>query len=38
MKVLNLYSGLGGQRNSDEWDKHSVTAVEINPAILKEIK
>ena len=34
MKVLNLYSGLGGNRSS--WgDNHNVTAVEFNPQIAE---
>lgn len=32
MKILNLYSGIGGNRKL--WgDKHEITAVEIDPAI-----
>ena len=34
MKILNLYSGLGGNRRL--WgDSHDITAVEINPDIAK---
>jgi DNA (cytosine-5)-methyltransferase 1 len=33
MKVLNLYSGIGGNRNL--WQDVEVTAVEINPDIAK---
>jgi len=36
-KILNLYSGLGGNRSL--WgDKHEVTAVEFNPQIAKVYK
>ena len=31
LKVLNLYSGIGGNRKL--WDNVEVTAVEINPQI-----
>ena len=32
MKILNLYCGLGGNRNL--WgDNHEITAVELNPEI-----
>ena len=35
MKILNLYSGIGGNRIL--WsNKHKITAVEINPEIAKE--
>ena len=33
MKVLNLYSGIGGNRTF--WDDCEVTAVEIDPEIVK---
>jgi len=34
MKILNLYSGIGGNRKL--WDdEHSITAVELNPQIAK---
>jgi len=34
MKILNLYSGIGGNRRL--WgDEHSITAVELNPKIAK---
>lgn len=33
MKVLNLYSGIGGNRKL--WDNVGVTAVEFNPEIAK---
>jgi len=35
MRILNLYSGIGGNRKL--WNnKHKVTAVELNPEIAKE--
>ena len=33
MKILNLYSGIGGNRKL--WEDVSVTAIEINPDIAK---
>ena len=34
MRILNLYSGIGGNRK--KWgDKHQITAVEINPKIAQ---
>ena len=34
MKILNLYSGIGGNRKL--WgDKHEITAVEIDPKIAE---
>ena len=34
MRILNLYAGIGGNRNL--WgEKHEITAVEINPEISK---
>lgn len=37
MKILNLYAGIGGNRKL--WgDKHKVTAVEINPEIVRIYK
>lgn len=34
MKILNLYAGIGGNRKL--WgDEHEITAVEVNPDILK---
>ena len=33
MKILNLYSGIGGNRKL--WAGHEVTAVELNPEIAK---
>ena len=33
MKILNLYSGLGGNRKM--WDGHEVTAIEYNESIAK---
>ena len=33
MKILNLYSGIGGNRKL--WENHDVTAVEFNPEIAK---
>jgi DNA (cytosine-5)-methyltransferase 1 len=33
MKILNLYTGLGGNRK--KWQGHEVTAVELNPTIAK---
>lgn len=31
MKILNLYAGIGGNR--EKWAGHEVTAVEYDPAI-----
>ena len=37
MKILNLYAGIGGNR--DLWgDKHNITAVELNRKIADEYK
>ena len=37
MKILNLYSGIGGNRKL--WgDEHDITAVELNPTITKIYK
>ena len=37
MKVLNLYAGIGGNRNL--WgEEHEVTAIEINSDIASEYK
>ncbi|NOR84997.1 DNA cytosine methyltransferase, partial [archaeon] len=34
MKILNLYSGIGGNRKL--WgDEHEITAIELNPKIAK---
>lgn len=33
MKILNLYSGIGGNRKL--WEGHEITAVEIDPNIAK---
>lgn len=33
MKILNLYSGIGGNRKN--WNGHQITAVEIDPDIAK---
>lgn len=33
MKILNLYAGLGGNRK--KWEDCEVTAVELNPSIVK---
>ena len=34
MKILNLYAGIGGNRKL--WgDEHDITAVELNPQIVK---
>ena len=37
MKILNLYSGIGGNRKL--WgDEHEITAVELNPKIAEVYK
>jgi len=36
MKILNLYAGLGGNRQS--WDGHYITAIESDPDIAKLYK
>ena len=36
MKILNLYSGIGGNRKL--WQGHEITSVELNPQIAEIYK